>query len=214
MSLTRISWVPVKADVDDAALAPVQAAGDAVAKQPGVESIYHGRVVEGIPSLYAVTTFASEDAVKAAESSSAFSELEGILAGLIDTSSAQPYTNLVSLNKPFESIASPVTRIIAIFLPASVDKADFIAKVDAMEAAMAAANLPGFKGNVHGWAANQIEHPSIPGGPAQVFVALAGWESVAASEASASAPGMAEQQAALAAFGGIVEVNHVSLTKA
>ncbi|TLD30616.1 hypothetical protein PspLS_01712 [Pyricularia sp. CBS 133598] len=214
MSFTRISWAPIKGDVDDAALAPLNAAGAALSKQPGIQSIYHGRVIDGTPSLYALTTWASEDAAKAAESSAAFGEIEGILANVIDTSSAQPYTNLVSLNKPFDSIASPVTRIIAIFLPASVDKAAFAAKIEAMEATIAGANIPGFKGAVHGWAANQIEHPSLPGGPANIFVAVAGWESVEASTTSASAPGMDEHQSALADFGGIFEVNYVGLTKA
>lgn len=56
MSVTRISWVPIKAGVDDAALAPLTAAGAALAKQPGIESIYHGRVLDGAtPSLYALT---------------------------------------------------------------------------------------------------------------------------------------------------------------
>lgn len=151
------------------------------------------------------------DAAKAAESSSAFSEIEGILAGVIDTSGAQPYTNLVSLNKPFSSIVSPVTRIIAIILPATVDKAAFAAE---LEASIATAETPGFKGAVYGWAADRMEHPSVPGGPANIFVALAGWESVESSKASESAPGMADHQAALAKFGGVFEVHYVPLEKA
>ncbi|TLS30814.1 hypothetical protein PpBr36_03898 [Pyricularia pennisetigena] len=214
MSFTRISWVPVKSDVDDAALAPLASAGAALSKQPGIGSIYQGRIVDGTPSLYALTTWASEDAAKAAESSAEFGEIEGILAGIIDTSSAKPYTNLVNLSKPFDSIASPVTRIIAIFLPGSVDKAAFAAKLEEMDAAIAAANLPGYKGSVNGWAVEQIEHPSVPGGPANVFLSITGWDSIEASAAAATAPGMSENHAALAAFGGIFEVHHVSLTKA
>lgn len=83
-----------------------------------------------------------------------------------------------------------------------------------MEATVPAANMPGFQGAIHGWSINQIEHPSIPGGPANILVAVAGWESLEASVASASAPGMNDCQATLSQFGGIVEVSHVSLTKA
>lgn len=56
MSFTRISWVPLKADVDDAALAPFKAAGATLSKQPGIKNIYHGRVTDGIPSLWVLTS--------------------------------------------------------------------------------------------------------------------------------------------------------------